>query len=37
MSAYNKMTEICEMKDLMLHPKLLEKQEQAKPKQAREK
>jgi hypothetical protein len=33
MNAYIKNTEICQINDLMLHLKLLEKQEQAKPKQ----
>jgi hypothetical protein len=32
MSAYSKRTEIFQMNDLMLHLKLLEKQEEAKPK-----
>jgi hypothetical protein len=35
MSAYNKMTERSQINDLMLHLKLLEKQEQAKPKTTR--
>jgi hypothetical protein len=34
MSAYIKRTKISQINDLMLHLKLLEKQEQAKPKQA---
>jgi hypothetical protein len=35
MSAYIKRTEISQINDLMLHLKLLEKQEQAKPKTSR--
>jgi hypothetical protein len=35
MSAYTKNTEISQINDLMLHLKLLEKQEQAKPKTSR--
>jgi hypothetical protein len=37
MSAYIEKTEISQINDIMLHFKLLEKQEQAKPKQAGEK
>jgi hypothetical protein len=37
MSAYIKSTEIPQINDLMLNPKLLEKQEQAKPKSSRRK
>jgi hypothetical protein len=35
MKAYIKRTERCQINDLMLHPKLLEKQEQEKPKTSR--
>jgi hypothetical protein len=35
MSAYNKRTERSPINNIMLHPKLLEKQEQAKPKTSR--
>jgi hypothetical protein len=35
MSAYNKRTEISQIHDLMLHLKLLEEQEQLKPKSSR--
>jgi hypothetical protein len=34
MTAYIKMTEVCQTNNLMLPIKLLEKQEQAKPKEA---
>jgi hypothetical protein len=37
MNAYIKNTEICQINDLMLHLKLLEKQEQAKLKTCRKK
>jgi hypothetical protein len=37
MNAYIKKTERSQIKDLMLHLKLLEKQEQENPKQAEEK
>jgi hypothetical protein len=37
MSAYIEKTEISQINDIMLYFKLLEKQEQAKPKQAGEK
>jgi hypothetical protein len=37
MSAYIKRTEISQINDLMLHLKLLGKQEQAKPKSSRRK
>jgi hypothetical protein len=35
MTAYNKKTKTSQINDLMLHLKLLEKQEQAKPKRSR--